>query len=143
VTTRPPAHQEGPSPITLGPAAAPLRRSLGPLAWCALEHLVATSTTGPGGLTVDAPVRALADELGVAKNTAHRALAALTRAGVVEPERRRGAGGAFEPSHYRLHLSPDVLDVTPAPKTRRAPRPSTSADDTIVEPAQLSLLDTA
>jgi hypothetical protein len=143
VTTHQPAHQEGPSPITLGSAAAPLRRSLGPLAWCALEHLVATSTTGPAGRTVEAAVRALADELGVAKNTAHRALAALTRAGVVEPEHRRGAGGAFEPSRYHLHLSPDVIDVTPAPKTRRATRPSPPADDTTVEPAQLSLLDTA
>jgi hypothetical protein len=143
VTNTQPAQKEGLSPIILGSAAAPLRRSLRPLAWCVLEHLVATSTTGADGRTVEAPVRALAAELGVAKNTAHRALVALTRVGVVEPERRRGAGGAFEPSCYRLHLSPDVLDVIPSPKTHRATRPSTPADDTTVEPAQLSLLDTA
>lgn len=143
MTATKPARCEGPKPITLGSAAAPLRRSLGPLAWCALEHLVATSTTGSGGRTVDAPVRALAAELGVAKNTAHRALTALSDAGVVEPEHRRRADGTYRPTRYRLHLSPDVIDVTPPTKTRRATTPSPPADDTTVEPAQLSLLDTA
>ncbi len=144
MTTTETARQEGPSPIVLGSAAAPLRRCLGPLAWCALEHLVATSTTGPDGRTVDAPVRALAVELGMAKNTAHRALTALADAGVIEPEHRRRANGTYRPARYRLHLSPDVIDVASTTKTHRATTPSPPADDTTyIEPAQLSLLDTA
>lgn len=143
MTDTKPTRCKGPSPIALGSEAAPLRRCLGPLAWCALEHLVAASTTGPDGRTVDAPVRALATELGVAKNTAHRALAALAEAGVIDPEHRRRDDGTYRPTRYRLHLSPDVLDVTPTTKTRRANQPSPPADDTTVEPAQLSLLDTA
>lgn len=143
MTTTQPARREGPSPITLGSAAAPLRRRVGPLAWCALEHLVATSTTGPDGRAVNAPVRALAAELDVAKNTAHRALAVLAGAGVIEPEHRRWADGTYRPTRYRLHLSPDVIDVTAPTKTRRVTPPSPPADDTTVEPAQLSLLDTA
>lgn len=132
-------HDQRPLPIRLGPGAASLRRALGPLAWAALEQLVAESTTGPDGRTVVAPVRALAAQLGVAKNTAHRALTLLTDAGVVEPDHRRRPDGTHLPARYRLHLDPDTL--TTYRPTRRPP--STTTDDPNVEPTQLTLLDQA
>ncbi len=115
-----PAH-ERPLPITLGSSAASLRRSLGAQAWCALECLAARATTGPDGTVAAASVRALAAELGVAKNTAHRALASLAAAGLVSREQRRRPDGTFETGSYRLDLGKAI--TAPADE----PRPPASA----------------
>lgn len=156
------AHHEGPLPITLGSAVAPLRRSLGPQAWCAFECLAGRSTLGPEGAFAFAvaSVRTLAADLGVAKNTAHRALAVLVAAGLATPEQRRRPDGTFEVGRYRLNLGdaiglhvdgpaapstsdssssepepPSARPATPTPRRpRRASRPIRDAD-------QLSLLD--
>ena len=134
----------GPSTVVIGAAAPPLRRALTSAAGAALECLVARSHGAGAERVAELSVRGLAAELGVSKNTALRALATLTDAGVVEAEQRRRADGTFLPARYHLHLPADVLDVTPAPKTRRATKPSPPAHATpSVEPAQLSLLDTA
>jgi len=99
------------------------------MAWCALECLVERSEDGR---TTAASVRAIAGELGVAKNTAHRAIAALVRARLVEPIQARDANGRFRPGSYTLRLD-DLLATSPTPpttRTRRLPQAS----------AQLSLL---
>ncbi|MCZ7537764.1 MAG: GntR family transcriptional regulator [Acidimicrobiia bacterium] len=49
-----------------------------------------------------ASVRSLAAQLGVAKNTANRAIGTLVRAGVVEAVQNRGSDGQFRPGAYRL-----------------------------------------
>lgn len=110
--------------ILVGPAAAPLRRSLGPLSWCALECLVASATANEADPVVDASVRSLAADLGVAKNTAHRGLTALIAAGVATAERPRRSDGTFGPGRYRLHLHGEVLAVASATR-RQATRPTT------------------
>lgn len=107
-----------------------MRRRVGPVAWCALEVLADRPTAGG---TVEASVRAIADELGVAKNTAQRALAALVRAGLVEAVQARGADGRFAAGRYRLHLD-DI--TTPNTRTPATPRPRTPST---INPDQLTL----
>jgi hypothetical protein len=64
--------------VVVGPAAGAVRRVVGPVAWCALEHLAASPPVGHGDEdTVAASVRSLAGELGVSKHMAHRALVVL------------------------------------------------------------------
>lgn len=116
--------------IPPGRRSAELRRDLGPVAWCALECLVERSTDAR---TSEASVRAVAAELGVAKNTAHRALAALCRAGLVTAAQARTADGRFRSGCYRLHLDAAVA-ASPGPNTRRR-RPKPAAGD-----GQLQLL---
>ena len=129
----------GSTPVVIGPAAAPLRRDLPASAWVALECLVARSLPTTNGGVVEIGVRDLALELGASKNTAHRALTTLTRAGVIEPDHRRRPDGTYLPTRYRLNVDPDTL--TTYRPTRR--RPSTRTDDPNVEPTQLTLLDQA
>ncbi|MGH9186851.1 MAG: helix-turn-helix domain-containing protein [Acidimicrobiales bacterium] len=119
------------TPGTSGPAAAAaLRRQLGPTAWCMFECLRERSADDR---VADASVRAIAADLGVAKNTAHRAIATLVRAGLIEAEQRRDRDGRFQAGRYVLHLH--QLSAMPAPTTR-APRRSTPR----VDVGQLSLL---
>lgn len=108
-------------PTPSGERAAALRRSLGPVPWCALECLVERSDDGG---TVEASVRLVAAELGVAKNTAHRAMRALALAGLVTAEPQRTDDGRFRSGRYRLHID-GLLDRAPrpAPPGRRRPAP--------------------
>lgn len=121
-------------PIPSGERAAALRRSLGPVPWCALECLIERSDDGR---SVEASVRLVAAELGVAKNTAHRALRALDLAGLVTAEQQRADDGRFRSGRYRLHLD-DLFDRAPrpAPPGRRRPAP-------VAAGGQLSLLSGA
>ncbi len=89
-----------------------------------------------GGAIAVASVRSLAADLGVAKNTAHRALVALIRAGIAEAVQDRATNGRFRPGGYRLHL--DGLSARP-PARRTRTRPAAATPD----PAQLSLLPPA
>ncbi len=120
--------------LPAGPRAAALRRELGPTAWCALECLLERDG---GEAVVVASVRALAQDLGVAKNTAHRALVALTRAGIAEVVQERAPDGRFRPGGYRLHLG-DLVEQPPPRRTRTRAATAGTPD-----PAQLSLLPPA
>lgn len=132
------ATQAGSTPVLVGPAAAPLRRALPASAWVALESLVARSQSGPDGRVVELGVRDLATDMGASKNTAQRAVAALTRAGLLAAEHARAGDGTFRPARYVLRIPVDVLDSVPPRPTRRPSRiPSTDAP---AEPTQLSLL---
>lgn len=132
--------EAGSAPVLIGPAATPLRRALSSSAWVALECLVARSHRNPTGRVVEVGVCGLAADLGSSKNTAQRALIALTRAGLLTAEHARAGDGTFRPTRYLLHLPTDVLDPIPPRPTRR-PAPTVS-NDTPVEPTQLSLLGT-
>ena len=113
---------------------AALRRDLGPTAWCALECLVERTN---GGAIAVVSVRSLAADLGVAKNTAHRALVALVRAGIAEAVQDCSTDGRFQPGGYRLHLG-DLLASTTTRPTRTRPTATTRT-----AAAQLSLLPPA
>jgi DNA-binding IclR family transcriptional regulator len=116
-----------------GPQAAATRRRLGPVAWCVLECPVERSDDGRMST---ASVRSIAVDLGVAKNTAQRAIARLVRAGVAEPVQERDARGRFRPGRYRLNVT-DLLAAAPTPIPRR-PHPRAARRSA---PSQLSLLD--
>jgi hypothetical protein len=110
--------------VTLGSAAPSLRRRLGPLAWCALEALYGRAQLSDGGLVTDSSLLVLAGELGVAKNTAHRAVKTLRSAGLVELEQTRNPRGRFDATTYRLAVPDDVLrrQLPPTPAVARPPR---------------------
>lgn len=89
---------------------------------------------------VEVGVRDLATDMGASKNTALRALAVLTRAGLLAPEHGRAGDGTFRPTCYRLQIPTDVLDPVP-PRPTRTPS-QTASTDAPAEPTQLSLLGT-
>ena len=129
--------------VVLGPMADETRRSLGPLAWAALEALVTDAHTIDGVALADTSVRQLAIRLGGAKNTAHRALVTLRDAGLLEPQQSRATSGQFAVGAYRLAVAPSILRLAveaaapsgaPRPVKRRAPRRAPSPS------RQLSLL---
>jgi DNA-binding transcriptional ArsR family regulator len=95
--------------VVIGHAAENARRALGPAAWCALEILAATRPAEGEGWLVHSSVRSLAMRMGVAPNTAHRALNVLRTAGLVESTQRRRKGGEFGASTYRLTVDVEVL----------------------------------
>jgi pyocin large subunit-like protein len=110
--------------LVLGERAAAVRRSLGPTSWAALEVL---TTHAPDGACVVASVRFVADELGVAKNTAHRAMRRLVDAGLAVPTQDRSTDGRFAAGAYRLAIDPDVVRDEPLDSAPVAPtRPSRS-----------------
>lgn len=108
-----------------------LRRQLGPTAWCALECLVERAGTGTFAV---ASVRSLATQLGVAKNTANRAIGTLVRAGLIEAMQGRGTDGQYRPGSYRI-----VIDSATTRPTSTATTKRTKARQP-ADPAQLSLL---
>jgi pyocin large subunit-like protein len=104
--------------LVLGERAAEVRRSLGPTSWAALEVL---TTHAPDGACVVASVRFVADELGVAKNTAHRAMRRLVDAGLAVPTQQRSTDGRFIAGAYRLAIDPEVIRVEPLDSSPAAP----------------------
>ena len=100
-----------PDEIVVGPAAAAVRRAVGPVAWCALEYLAASPRGGHDDRdTVAASVRSLATGLGVSKNTVNRAVSVLRAAGLVEPVQTRSDTGRFAAGRYRLVVAPSVVE---------------------------------
>jgi hypothetical protein len=92
--------------VRIDAGAAALRRTLGPMPWCALDSLPKWPSDGPTA----AAVRSIATDFGVATNTAHRAVPALVCAGAIDPVSCRHAAGRFRSRRYRLHVA-DVVGV--------------------------------
>ena len=97
------------------------RRRLGALAWAALEHLALAAQPDEMGWAAPVGVRDVAAGLGVTKDTAARAVAALGAAGLVafaqvetvEGQRRSG---------YRLNL-PEGIRLRQCPVDQDTPSP--------------------
>ena len=138
-SAEPPGRNGGsaPQPCRTSGDTAQLRRRLGPVAWCALECLLERSRNG----IAEVSVRALSVELGVAKNTAHRAVTALRPAGLIDHVQGRRADGRFQPGRYRLLPGISATDVPAA--LVRAPRhaPATVTATSPAAGIQLNLLD--
>lgn len=144
-----------------------LQRSLGPTAWAVLADLALdVATDGAGTAVVAISCRRVADQFGITKDTAARALRRLTAAGIIyRRPQETGPAGRFSPGTYELrlpgvargapcrvahdtvgHPRPEAADTANADRTmsaatatgpaRRPPR-STSAHGA----GQLSLLD--
>lgn len=89
------------------------RRQLGPLAWAALEHLALAAEPHELGWAAPVGVRDVAAGLGVTKDTAARAVATLTAAGLVTVTRVE-TGDKRSRSGYRLQL-PAGIEARPYP----------------------------
>lgn len=120
--------------VIVGPAARGVVVRVGPVAWVVLERLAQQATPDGDDVVVQASVRSLATELGLAKDTVARAVVRLRRAGLVE-----FVGERFTRGSYRLTIPPEVLRRDDsAPLTR--PQPSRQRLDEPC-PSQLSLLN--
>lgn len=115
--------------LVVGERATAVRRDIGATAWAALEEL-AMRDDSPSRDCVAASIRDIADALGIAKNTAHRAMRRLVDAGLASPLQPRANDGRYVAGIYRLTVDPDVLHVaidepasratTPRPHARRS-----------------------
>lgn len=133
--------------LLLGPRADETRRSLGPLAWAALEAFVTDARPNGDVAVADTTVRQLGEHLGIAKNTAHRALTALRLAGFIEPLQSRSTSGQFASGSYRLAVAPSILRLAadasapPVASPLSVARPSSRPPRRASSPSQqLSLL---
>jgi DNA-binding transcriptional ArsR family regulator len=106
---RPDAAADTPVAVTIGAAAGDVRLAVGPLAWCALEVLAAVPAVDGERWVVRSSVRDVAARLGVAPNTAQRALGVLREAGLVTATQDREHGGRFGGTAYRLTVDESVL----------------------------------
>jgi DNA-binding MarR family transcriptional regulator len=114
--------------VVLEAGCSQARRTLGPLAWAALEVIASHSNDVDGSLVASFSVRALATELAVAKDTAARALDSLHRSGLVERAQTRGDHGKFGRGRYLVTLPAGVLtlDVGCVSMTSSPPRQSST-----------------
>jgi hypothetical protein len=128
----------GPAAVTVvvEAAATDVRRTVGPTAWCALEVLAATPSDDGEVWVVWSSVRDVASHLGIAANTAQRALRVLRDRGLITVIQDREHGGRFGSTAYALTVDPCVLSRPPLATLRdaiaatlatrvRTPRPST------------------
>lgn len=135
--------------VVVGTAAHDVRRAVGPTSWCVLEVLAATPADSGEPWVVPSSVRHVAAQLGIAANTAQRALAVLRDAGLVTPSQRRELAGRFGGGTYVLTVDSDVLDrrvlesVSVAQPPVAAPRPRAAAAPVLHHGEQLALLSSA
>jgi DNA-binding transcriptional ArsR family regulator len=142
---RPEATGAAPVAVTVGAAAADVRRAVGPAAWCALEVLAATPVESGETWAAESSVRDVAARLGVAPNTAQRAISALRDAGLITVIQGRAFGGRFGPSVYRLTVETNVLrretrEPLTASSPRLAPQPRVESKAAVDRGQQLALL---
>ena len=111
--------------VVVGAAASELRRALGPTSWMVLEELLIRST-GPADACVSSvSVRSLAASLGLAKDTAGRAIRRLRNAGLVTVAQQRTIAGVFDTGTYRIA----VLDcIALKASTAGSPQPRARVD---------------
>ncbi len=93
------------------PAALGFLRQHGPQALAVLHDMLARAENRDGRLLAQASTRDIAERLEfLSKDTVHRRLRQLARAGVIEVLDRR-PGSAFTPTTYVLHLDDSGIAV--------------------------------
>jgi DNA-binding transcriptional MocR family regulator len=124
--------------LVITPTARTLRRSVGLTAWAVLEELLLDAESTGTEYTTKASTRAIAQRLGISKDTAATALRRLASIGLVRRQDRRDAArGIFARSVYivaanRLDGVGVVAELVSAPErpTRRnRVRPGATRDD--------------
>ena len=95
------------------PAALSFLREHGPQALAVLHALLEQSERRDGGLVAQASTREIADRLRfLSKDSVHRCLRQLARAGVIEPVDRQ-QGSTFRATTYIVHLDESGITVVP------------------------------
>jgi hypothetical protein len=113
------------SVVVLAAEASELRRRLGPTAWVVLEEMLLASRLAADGRVAQVSVRSLARSVGIAKNTAARAIGRLHEAGVVAPVQSRTPSGVFDTGCYVIAVPEHIsmlasVRTAPPPRTRVA-----------------------
>lgn len=94
------------------PAALSFLREHGPQALAVLHDLLARSERCDGALVAQASTREIADRLQfLSKDSVHRCLRQLARAGVIEPLERPGT--TSRPTTYVVRLDESGITVVP------------------------------
>ena len=106
--------------VVVGAASSDLRRALGPTSWVVLEELLLRSSGASNECVARVSVRALAASLGLAKDTAARAIRRLRNAGLVTAAQERTNAGIFDIAAYRITV-PDGIEL--AASNPAAPEP--------------------
>jgi hypothetical protein len=127
--------------LAISPAAAPVRREVGPLAWVILEELAALAD--PATHSVAANTRDLATRQGVGEDTAARAFGNLRRARLVVAVSDRGAGGRFRSGRYELHVGGLMVLGVDVGVDGLDPRPTVAPDTALPGPATPDPVDPA
>lgn len=95
------------------PTALGFLRHHGPQALAVLHDLLARAENRDGELVASASTRDIADRLEfLSKDTVHRRLRQLSRAGVIQALDRK-PGSSFVPTTYVLHLGDSGITVLP------------------------------
>ena len=106
--------------VVVGAESSELRRALGPTSWVVLEELLLRSTGPADECVARVSVRSLAASLGLAKDTAARAIRRLRDTGLVTVAQQRTDAGIFDTGTYVIALPEGVTLIAPAPA---APQP--------------------
>ena len=101
--------------IVVGAASRDLRRALGPTSWVVLEELLLRSSGTADECVACVSVRSLAASLGLAKDTAARAIRRLRDSGLVAVAQPRTDAGLFDTGTYVIAMPEGVTLVAPPP----------------------------
>ena len=112
--------------IVVGPKAHELRSYVGSASWAVLEEMMQVAVGPRDRLVAEVSIRSLATSLGVAKDTAARAVRRLRDLGVIEADQRRGDSGVFQAGVYRLAVPAACLAVAPDAPAAESPRATAS-----------------
>jgi DNA-binding transcriptional MocR family regulator len=105
VTPEPVGQPEPASGVVVTAAGRVVCRAVGATAWAVLcDVTLDAQPDAHGRLVVATNVRRIADHLGISKDTAARALARLTNAGLIGRQSGRSSTGRFTASAYVVHL---------------------------------------
>lgn len=131
--------------VAVDDGAAATRRRLGPRSWFVLEEVVLRAEESPDGLLCcRLGARALANALGMSKDTAARALGVLIECGLAERRVDRDTDGRYRGARLLLHLPAGVRRVAasegagPRPDRHRVAAPAKARRRD--RPSQLSLI---
>ena len=106
--------------VVVGAESSELRRALGPTSWVVLEELLLRSTGPADECVARVSVRSLAASLGLAKDTAARAIRRLRDSGLVTVAQQRTDAGIFDTGTYAIALPEGVTLIAPAPPAPQA-----------------------
>ena len=107
--------------VVVGAASSDLRRTLGPTSWVVLEELLLRSSGTADECVACVSVRSLAASLGLAKDTAARAIRRLRETGLVTVAQQRTDAGSFDTGTYVIAM-PEGVSLTASPPATPQPR---------------------
>ena len=116
-------------PVLIGPESIELCRTVGPTAWAVLVEMAQRSTGDGDEIVAQVSIRTLAASVGIAKDTAARAVRRLRRVGLIAAVQSRTSTGAFDVGTYRLSVPSAAISAVSSslpPAARpsgRCPRP--------------------